>query len=269
MKLEQANGNIKVLEKALTVLDAVKDAAQPTGVNEIAKICGLSAATTFRILKTFKNRGWVYQDENEKYTVGHKISFVTERNNFYTALKEIAYYTMSALTAKESQAMNLVVREEDKCRIIQQSRTMKIVDYTPPVGTILPFHASACGKVLLAYAPKIIRNEILDSLDYKKMTTSTITSRERLVEELGKITSQGFSVDAHESQDEGFCIAVPVFGNDGGVIAALSFSGFIGQRDVKEVDRYVGILKSASEEITKKLFRLTDDVQSGDIQSEE
>lgn len=254
----ETNGNIKVLEKALTVLDVVKDAKQPTGVNEIAKICGLSAATTFRILKTLKNRGWVYQDENDKYTVGHKISYVTEKNNFYTALKEVAYFTMSALTAQEKQAMNLVVREEDKCRIIGQSRTMKIVDYTPPVGTILPFHASACGKVLLAYAPETIRDAILGSIDYVKMTKSTITSREDLEKELEKIRTQGFAIDAHESQEEGFCMAVPVFDPDGGVLAALSFSGFIGQRDVEEVDRYVKILKQASAEITEKLFGMTE-----------
>ncbi len=252
----ETNGNIKVLEKALTVLDVVKDAKQPTGVNEIAKICGLSAATTFRILKTFKNSGWVYQDENEKYTVGHKISYVTEKNNFYTALKETAYFTMRDLTAQEKQAMNLVVREEDKCRIIGQSRTTKIVDYTPPVGTLLPFHASACGKVLLAYAPEAIRDAILSSIDYVKMTKSTITSREDLENELEKIRTQGYAVDAHESQEEGFCMAVPVFDPDGGVLAALSFSGFIGQRDVDEVDRYVKLLKQASEKITANVFGL-------------
>ena len=41
----EETGNVKALEKALCVLDAVRDADSPLGVNEIAKICGMSAAT--------------------------------------------------------------------------------------------------------------------------------------------------------------------------------------------------------------------------------
>ena len=63
----EETGNVKALEKALCVLDAVRDADSPLGVNEIAKICGMSAATVYRMLRTMRSHGWVYQDENEKY----------------------------------------------------------------------------------------------------------------------------------------------------------------------------------------------------------
>ena len=152
----------------------MRDADSPLGVNEIAKICGMSAATVYRMLRTMRSHGWVYQDENEKYTVGYKISLATFGTSFRLAMRETAYHVMARLSESEHEAMNLVVRDPDKCYILGQSRTTKIVDYVPPVGTVLPLHASACGKILLSEIKEPMLGEILDSIDYKRMTASTI-----------------------------------------------------------------------------------------------
>ena len=252
---EKVKESVKTLEKALTILDIIKESDHPLGVNEISKLCPINLTTVFRILKTLKSGGWVYQDENDKYIVGQKISYVTEKTNFYLAFKEIAYYTMVRLTAQESQAMNLIVRENEKCYILQQSRTEKIIDYVPPKGTFLPIYASAGGKVLLAGLPEDIRHQILDIIELKPLTKHTITDRTALIEELKNVIEMGYAVDAHESQDGGFCVAVPVRGVDGEMIAALSFSGFIGQFTESEINYYYKLLKKASGDITDNLFK--------------
>ena len=115
----EETGNVKALEKALCVLDAVRDADSPLGVNEIAKICGMSAATVYRMLRTMRSHGWVYQDENEKYTVGYKISLATFGTSFRLAMRETAYHVMARLSESEHEAMNLVVRDPDKCYILR------------------------------------------------------------------------------------------------------------------------------------------------------
>ena len=247
---------VKVLEKAITILDTVKDSSEPLGVNEISRQCGVNLTTTFRILKTLKSRGWLYQNVDDKYIIGQKVSYVTEKNNFYIALKEIAYYTMTRLSSMVSQAMNLIVRENDKCFILQQSRTEKIVDYVPPIVTILPVYASAGGKVLLSELPKVILDAILDRLDFKPFTRYTIIRRSEFLDELEKCRQLGYALDARESQEEGFCIAAPVRGKDGEVIAALSFSGIIGGIRDSEITYYEQLLKKAAIEISDNLFKL-------------
>ncbi len=250
----EETSNVKVLERALTILDLLRNEAVPLGVNEIAKRCGISPATTFRLLKTLLCYGWVYQNTEEKYLLGYKISAVTEKTSFLLMLKEVAYFVMMRLSETEHEAMNLVVRDMDRCYILGQSRTAKIVDYVPPVGTVLPFHASACGKILLSELDEKILSSLLDTIDFRRMTDKTITDRTAFLEELTKIRSQGYSLDTHESQNEGFCIAVPIRSDEGEIIAALSFSGFIGYKSEIEVDYYVRLLKEASETITQKLY---------------
>lgn len=253
--MDESN-NVKVLDRALTLLDKLSELGQ-CGVNELAKECDLSPATSFRMLRTLCAHGWVRQSPDEKYSVGIKLTYPTAQMAFLGNLREVSYYRMAKLSESEHEAMNLVVRDLDKCYILGQSRTKKIVDYVPPVGTVLPFHASACGKVLLSELSEELLSHILDGVAFDRLTQSTVTSREAFIAELGRVRERGYALDAHESQEEGFCIAVPVRSPDGEIIAALSFSGFIGQKTVGEIDRYVGLLKEASGDITDELFNLT------------
>lgn len=254
--MEKANsGNIKALDKAMLVLDFIRESPTPIGVNEIARQCSLNITTTFRILQTLKEGQWVYQDNSEKYRIGTKLSFMTPNNNFYAALQEVAFYTMQAMTAKTSHAMNLAVRNYNQCFILQQSRTNKIVDYVPPIGTNLPIYASAVGKVLMAWLPESLQNMIMDSLVFTPLTRHTITTHAALAEELEFCRKNNYALDMMESQEGGFCIAVPICCNNE-VIAALSFSGIIKKVQPDEIVAYYNLLSSAAREIEKNLFQM-------------
>lgn len=254
--MEKPNsGSVKALGKAMLVLDFIRESPNPVGVNEIARQCSLNITTTFRILQTLKESKWIYQDKNEKYQIGPKLSYVSRTNNFYAVLQEVAYYTMQAMTAKTSHAMNLVVRNYNQCFILQQSRTNKIVDYVPPIGTVLPLYASAVGKVLMAWLPDRLLDMILDSLVFTPLTRYTITSRTVLTEELTLCRQNNYALDMMESQEGGYCIAVPVHCNKE-VIAALSFSGIIKKLQADEIVSYSNLLASAASEIEQNLFQL-------------
>mgnify|MGYP001033975842 CR=1 FL=1 len=256
----KAGEKVKSLEKAITILDMIRESDRPLGVNEISRQCGVNLTTAFRMLKTLKCSGWVYQDANDKYIIGPKVSFVTEKNNFFMALKEVAYYSMARLSAQTSQAMNLIVRENERCFILQQSRTEKIVDYVPPIGTVLPIYASAGGKILLSELPGLLREKILNHIDFKPLTKYTITDRDVFLHELDRCKERGYALDERESQEEGFCIAVPVRSDKGEIIAALSFSGIIGRIKDGEISYYLDLLKKASLEISENLFQLQSSV---------
>lgn len=245
---------VQVLAKALVILDAVKAAEQPVGVNEIAKRTSVKVATAFRLLKTLKTYGWVFQDHNDKYVIGSKISFVTEKNNFNLALKEIAYYVMRNLTAKEGQAMNLVVRDHEKCYILEQTRTDRMVDYVPPVGSQLPIYASASGKVLLAGVSNELLDDILGVIELRPLTKNTMTSHSALRSQLEEIRANGCALEEGESFDNAFCVAVPIVAPDGQTIAGLSFSGFAGGFDKARIPTYIRELEAASRDVTGRLF---------------
>ena len=245
---------IKMVERALTVLDLLRTSKERLGVNEIAKRCDLSPSTAFRILKTLEVTGWVFQLSDDRYIPGEKISFVTEKSNMYLALSDVAQFVMNEYTNKYGHAMNLMVREGMHCKILQQSRTGKLVEYVPPLFSNLPFYACAGGKILLSELPISMVEHILNSCEMIPLTSHTITDPEKFWQALRVTATQGYAFDDRESAENGSCIAVPVRDNEGTIIASLSFTGFIGIKDPKKLLEYLPALQEASKEISRKLY---------------
>ena len=121
---------------------------------------------------------------DDKYIPGEKLSYVTEKNNFHLALAEVAYPVMQELTAREILPMNLVVRQDRRFFILQQTRTNRYVDFVAPVGSALPLHASAGGKILLCELPEVLRAQFLDGISFESMTPNTICTKRSFLEEL-------------------------------------------------------------------------------------
>lgn len=251
----QTTETIKMVERALDVLDLLRSRRERVGVNEIAKACGLNPSTTFRILKTLEKSGWVFQFSDGRYSVGQKISFVTEKNNMYLALRDVAKFVMDDCTAEHGQAMNLMVREGIDCTILQQSRTNSIIDYVPPLFSNLPFYACAGGKILLSELPMNLVDQIINSCEMKPLTKYTITDPEEFWQALRSAAVQGYAFDNKESAENGSCIAVPIRDSEGTIIAALSFSGFVGIEDPQELLKYLPALRAASEKISQSLYQ--------------
>ncbi len=246
---------IKMVERALTVLDLLRTSKERLGVNEIAKRCDLSPSTAFRILKTLEVTGWVFQLSDDRYIPGQKVGFVTEKNNLYIALQDVAHFVMAEYTAKVGHAMNLMVREGIHCTILQQSRTGKLVEYISPLYSNLPFYACAGGKILLSELPVNMVEQIMRSCEMVPITSHTITDPELFWKALRETATNGYAFDDRESAENGSCIAVPVRDSEGTVIASLSFTGFIGIQDTQQLLSYLPALQEASKKITQSLYR--------------
>lgn len=246
---------VKVLERALVVLDALKDGKRPIGVNELAKICGYNPSTVFRIVKTLEQCGWAQQLADDKYIVGYKLTYETEKDNFYLALKDVAHPIMCLYTAQENQAMNLCVRQGEKCIVIGQSRTERLVDFIPPLGAALPLYASGNGKVLFCDLPDSLLHDLLNMIEFQIFTSRTITTRQAFLNELKKVKEQNYAMDLDESVESTCCIAVPIRNLGGDIIAAISFSGFVGNYDEEYLKGYLPVLYKVSDEITRSLYK--------------
>ena len=92
-------------------------------------------------------------------------------------------------------------------------------------GLRFPLYNNATGKLLLAHLPDPERRTMIDRLDLAPCTPRTITDRRELERECSRIRGQGWSSD-HAEADEGIhCIAAPISGPGGDVVAVLWISG--------------------------------------------
>jgi DNA-binding IclR family transcriptional regulator len=246
---------IKILDRSLSIMDKLRMINRPVGVNELSKQCNFSTSTVFRILQTLAAAGWAYQLSDDKYIIGQKFFFQTEKDNLYLALQDVAYPVMCRLSVQEHQAMNLCIRINEKCTILQQSRSGRLVDFVPPIGSNLPVYASGSGKILFCELEQPLLDDILGMIDFKKLSNKTIVTRQAFLQELIKVRNVGYGLDFHESMENTGCVAVAIYNPNGNIIAALSFSGFIGIQDEDFLVNFVTILRKAADEISEKLFK--------------
>lgn len=250
---EMEDNQITVLQKALSVFETLTEHDKPQTLGNISQLAGVNPATTYRILATLKDNGWVAKHEQNRYSIDESAQFFLSRNHLNGLLREVAHEPMRESSYAESQPMNLIVRNYEKCMILQQIRTGKTVDYVPPIGTELPIYASSGGKVLLSELPLTLLQSILQIIELKPLSKYTITRKIDFVHELRKVKANGYGLDIHESLDKGCCIAVPVRNPDGRIIAAVSFSGFIGNFDESDIAHYYPILHETANKIARRL----------------
>ena len=177
----------------------------PLGVNEIARKAILNGATTFRILKSLMEFGWVYQDKEEKYAAGYKLCSAYTMGKFYFILKDVSYAIMRRLTDREGEVLNLSIRENDMGVLLQQSRTSKIVDYVMKIDSRSPLYATAGGKILLSELPEALLQNIISLMDFTSYTERTITTPARFT---GKPEKPCASVDLPQTKENHFEIPV-------------------------------------------------------------
>jgi IclR family transcriptional regulator, KDG regulon repressor len=119
------------------------------------------------------------------------------------------------------------------------------------IGRELPAHATALGKVLLAWLP---RPELLAWLDRQvltRRTPKTIVSRDTLLPELKKIRQRRYAT-ADEEHDLGLrALSAPIFDFTGTVRAALSLNGSPASPIWREPRALVALISAAAGDISR------------------
>ncbi len=121
------------------------------------------------------------------------------------------------------------------------------------IGRRLPVHATAIGKVLIAWLGEAELNALLEGYQYTTYTPSTLASRDALLEALAKTREQGYAFDREENEQGVRCVAVPVWNHESRVIAALSLSTLTSRVDDAELACFREQLQQAGLQLSRAL----------------
>lgn len=95
------------------------------------------------------------------------------------------------------------------------------VEMTIGLDRRAPFHATALGKVLLAYLPEHLEQDLVQSLTLEAFTPRTITDKTALFKQLQDVRSHGLASEDREHLPHRRGLAAPVRGRDRRVVAAV------------------------------------------------
>ena len=229
MKREKSEYVIQTVRNCLHVLEAF-EGKEELGVTELAEALGLHKNNVFRLLATLADSGYVEKnEETDRYRLGVSCvalahSFSRNRNLMVEAREVV-----SGLAASTGETAHLATLSAFEVMHLDGEQPARLVVTGLRVGTRLPAHCTALGKVLLGCgAPGLLESydhEVLSARPLEPFTGSTLVDRHKLVEHLRAVGAQGWAIDQEECEEGLCCAASPVLDGSGRLVAALSVSG--------------------------------------------
>jgi len=224
--MERQTSLTQSVTRALNILQCFSDETPELRVTEICARLGLTASLVSRLLITLEYDGFVERDaESGVYRLGRSIITLAGVALNHNQLRVEALAEMQRVSAETGLGVNLSVLDNDSIYYLAH------VDgkHTPRAYTLIgrrnPLHATAMGKVLIAYLPAEARSVCLEQITFHAYTVRTITSADQLEAELDKVVQQGYATEIEELALGRACISCPVRNKRGDVIAAVSISG--------------------------------------------
>jgi IclR family acetate operon transcriptional repressor len=246
-------GTTRALDRGLVVLEILSEVREAP-LAEIARRSGQSPSTVFRMLETLRQRGYVEQSgETALYRIGARAFEVGAGFLRGLDLDRCAPQVMGQLVEDMGETANLAVRDGRDALYLEQIEGRHRIRMTTRVGARLPLHATAGGKVLLAWLWEEKIDAVVGPAPFRSLTPRTLQARETLLSDLAATRARGFAIDDEEYEPDLRCLAAPVRDLRGDVVAALSLSALASRLPMQDVPQAAARLIAAADEITLRL----------------
>ncbi|MBQ6398271.1 MAG: IclR family transcriptional regulator [Oscillospiraceae bacterium] len=221
-------------------------------VAEISREIGVTRTTTYSLLGPLLELNYIEKDEETgKYRLGYRFYELGRTYRHYFPFMNAADAYAKELSGKVGQQVNVAVYRHPGKALFVCNANMSGQIFVQP-ESVVSAAVSACGKVLLASLDEETLEEALRSMTYFQFTSSSITDRDALREEIHKVREQGYAEENGELFASRGCIAMPICGFGGRVVAGMSIYGDL---DVmkKNHDQYLTLLRDTVTQLSREL----------------
>ena len=222
---DKAQGSASV-HRALKILKCFGGDAKQMRLSDIAHETGLSISTVHRLLGALVADGFVVQNsETEKYELGPEVIRLGVRSAYEADEKHVRA-VLDALAARtgESAALSYRVAGKDQGLVAECTPSTQRLRFDHELGSIVALHASAMGKVILAFGDSDLAATVRNLGVLEKFTEKTRIGAD-LEHDLEEVRSRGWSFNDGERYDGVVGVAAPVFDATGKFVAAVGIQG--------------------------------------------
>ena len=217
-------GPVQSIERAAAILRLLARGSGRLGVGEIAASLGLAKGTTHGIRRNRQGVGFGEQDKaSGKYQLGATLLHLGTSYLDVNELRSRAINWADALAARSGEAVWIGTLLDGKVLVVHHVFRPDDSLQSLDVGALLPLHASALGKVLLAYDTQAAAE--LNETELAPLTRRTLVTPAALRRELAKVRDHGYAAEIEEQTLGQASIAAPIRGYGGLVVGAISITG--------------------------------------------
>jgi DNA-binding IclR family transcriptional regulator len=221
----EAKRMIQSVDRAIRILKALSAGPGRLGVSELSERLGLATGTIHGLLRTLQDHGLVEQHaDSDKYQLGPQLLQLSTRYLDLSELRARSLAWSELLAARAEEAVRVGVTHGGGILVVHHvfrpDATLQILE----VGSVLPLHATALGKAVLAFVDADGRRDILDN-DLPRLTGRTLHTQAALDRELNATRERGYAVEKEEAVLGEAGVAAPIFDRNAEAVGAVGVAG--------------------------------------------
>jgi IclR family transcriptional regulator, KDG regulon repressor len=246
---------IKSLVKTLRLLKLFSPQHNVWTAEDMVSILGYHKSSVQRILATLEKEGFLSKatPRRSEYRLGPDILFLGNVAEMSLDLRSVARPIMADLVHRAQETCYLCVADQGQCLYIDKVECSQPIRIINQVGQRNPMHCTGVGKALMSGMADDAIDRLIESRGLNAHTRNTITDPRQLRQQIDGIRRSGIAQDNEELDLGVKCVAAPIKGRSGAVVAAISLSGPTQRFTPAAIQRFEKVVKGASTKISKAL----------------
>ncbi|MEQ6202174.1 IclR family transcriptional regulator [Sulfitobacter sp. HNIBRBA2951] len=221
----------------------------PTTANEVLR---LPKPTIHRLFHTLEEEGFLQRDiDGRSYAPGQRLRRLAASVLSTSRIRMVRQTVLTKLAEEVGETCNIAMPERHSMVYLDRVETKWPLRIQLPVGTEVPFHCTASGKMYLSSLKPRLFAKYLGIATLEAQTDHTITDPAALRAEVEAIRDRGFSTDNEEFMEGMVAVAVPLLDPQGRLMSTLSIHAPMQRVDLSALQAHLPTLQAAAIELAE------------------
>ena len=245
-----AKGQIPTNLRLLLIFEEVARSGVPVSPAALAEALDLPKPTIHRLLTTAEEEGFLQRDvDGKSFGPGRRLRRLAGNTLSSQRIRTERLIVMKALAEEVGETCNLAAPGRFGMVYLDRVETHWPLRIQLPIGSHVPFHCTASGKMYLSSLRTEKLDRLLSWMEFEKQTTRTITDKDVLREEIATTRARGYSTDNEEMMDGMAAIAVPIKDGEGRLLTTLSIHAPVQRLSFEKLVSVLPTLQEAAAKI--------------------
>ncbi len=244
---------IQSVERAVKALFLFLEHENELGIKDFASLLDLPKPTIYSIVNTLTVYEVLEQNpDNSKYHLGPVAFRLGLQYLRHKDLLSSMIVWIERLSYKFRKSVNVCMLIANQVVVVHKVDPDEAIISYPNIGAAVPTHATANGKVLLAYCDEKTRDKALAACSFETVTDTTIGNRRDFEKELETVRKEGVGFNRGEGVVGIWAMSGPIFNHNSQLVASFAISGT--ETFVKEYqDKLMAEVRKTSLSISRQL----------------
>ena len=237
--------------RLLLILEEIARTGVPVTPTEINRAIGMPKQTLHRMFASLEEDGFLQREhDGRSYSPGPRLRAMATGVISSVRVRAARLAVMNALVDDIGETCNLVIPGRQSMIYLDRVESAWPLRVQLPIGTRVPLHCTASGKLYLSTLSKSRQQRILNAGQLERKTANTMTDPKTLSIEIAQIGKVGFAQDNEEFIEGMVALAVPINDAHGRMASSLAFHAPTLRMTISKAMTHLDRLRRAAAELS-------------------